>query len=103
MNLLTSTHDRTIIFAGFATTATSLTWLLLEVARHPHVQIKLRQEIHEMERKVQSRGDSEFTAADFESMPYLNAVLKVSLSSNPGFISSDLIIQIGGASCRERV
>ena len=34
--LLTSTHHRTIIFAGFVTTATSLTWLLILIYIYYH-------------------------------------------------------------------
>ena len=52
--------------------------MMLEIARHPHVQIKLRNEIREKEREIRARGDTEFTANDFENMPYLGAVMKVS-------------------------
>jgi len=69
--------DRTLILAGYETTATSLTWLLLELARHKRVQTRLRNEIHEKEHEIRARGDVGFTANDFDSMPYLTAVIKV--------------------------
>lgn len=56
----------------------SLCFMMLEIARHPHVQKKLRSEIRQKERDIQARGDAEFTANDLDSMPYLNAVIKVS-------------------------
>jgi len=83
-------HDRTVLIAGYETTATTLSWTLLEIARHPEMQTRLRDEIYEMEQKIQSRGDTEFTATDFENMPYLTAILKVGLSSNTGVTSSHL-------------
>ncbi|PPQ93824.1 hypothetical protein CVT25_013533 [Psilocybe cyanescens] len=74
---------RTMLLAGFETTATSLTWTLLELALHPDVQDKLRREIHQKERDVKARGDTQFSASDFEDMPYLTAVLKESLRIHP--------------------
>lgn len=66
------------MLAGHETTANSLSWTLLELVRNPDMQIKLRQEIRNMERDVQARGDSAFGPRDFDSMPYLTAVVKVS-------------------------
>ena len=59
--------------------ATSLSWTLLEIARHPEVQGKLRKEIYDRRRQIVLEGRSEtvFTAEDLDSLPYLNAVLKV--------------------------
>lgn len=68
---------RTILLAGHETSATSLCWVFLELARHPQVQSRLRAEIRSTEQEINARGDSDFTAADLESMPYLSAVLKV--------------------------
>lgn len=65
--------------AGHETTANSLCWGLLDLAQNPHVQTRLRKEIWNMEKSIQERGGSEFTAADFEAMPYLVAVTKVPL------------------------
>jgi cytochrome P450 len=52
--------------------------VLLELARHPEVQARLRKEIRETEAAIHARAGSDFTASDFDGMPYLNAVLKVS-------------------------
>ncbi|RDB24999.1 hypothetical protein Hypma_008013 [Hypsizygus marmoreus] len=71
---------RTILLAGHETSATTLCWVLLELARHPEVQAKLRAEIRAME---QSRSGSEFTAHDLDSMSYLSAVLKESMRFHP--------------------
>lgn len=71
-------HCSTLLLAGFETTATSLSWSLLEIARHTNVQDKLRREIRAKEREIKARGDIEFTSNDFDTMPYLTAVLKVS-------------------------
>jgi cytochrome P450 len=63
--------------AGHETTSNSVSWALLELARYPEVQKRLRKEIRETARAVNERGDSGFTASDLDSMTYLNAVLKV--------------------------
>ena len=49
---------------------------LWELAKHRDYQEKLRAEINETLAKVKERGDSEFTADDFESMPHLVAFTK---------------------------
>ena len=54
-----------------------MTFALWELAKHRDVQDKLRAEIKEAWEKVKARGDSEFVADDFDSMPYLVAVGKV--------------------------
>lgn len=63
--------------AGHETSATTLCWVLLELARHPEVQQRLRDEIRETERAVRARGGSDFTANDLDNMQYLQAVIKV--------------------------
>jgi len=68
---------RTLLLAGHETSATSMTWLFLELARHPEVQSKLRAEIRATEQNIHNRGGSGFTANDLDSMPYLAAVIKV--------------------------
>ena len=77
-------YARTILLAGHETSATSLCWVLLEVARHKEVQDKLRAEIRATEAAIFSRGDKDFTAADFDSMAYMTAVLKVMVLSRLG-------------------
>jgi len=74
---------RTILLAGHETSATSLCWVLLELARHPEVQQRLRDEIRETERVIRARGGSDFTANDLDNMVYLHAVIKESMRFHP--------------------
>lgn len=71
------------MLAGHETSASTLSWTLLELARAPYVQTKLRAEIRAAERAVAARGGTEFTPADLESMAYLAAVLKEGLRIHP--------------------
>jgi hypothetical protein len=50
----------------------------LEIAKHPDVQKRVREEIRAMEQVIHERGDVDFTATDLDGMPYLSAVIKVS-------------------------
>lgn len=77
---------RTIMFAGHETTAKSLTFALWELAKNPDIQDKLRAEVNEGWKKVISRGDEEFVAKDFETMPYLLAIGKETLRVHPPVI-----------------
>jgi len=54
-----------------------MTFGLWELANHRHFQEKLRAEINETLAKVKARGDTDFTADDFERMPCLVAFVKV--------------------------
>lgn len=74
---------RTILLAGHETSATTLCWVLLELARHPEVQQRLRDEIRETERAIRARGGSDFTANDLDNMQYLQAVIKESMRYHP--------------------
>ena len=47
------------------------------MAKHRDSQEKLRAEINETLSAVKERGDTDFAAKDFETMPYLVAVTKV--------------------------
>ncbi|KAG2037512.1 cytochrome P450 [Suillus americanus] len=67
---------RTILFAGHETTSNTVGWGLLELARQPKIQSRLRAEIWETEAAVHARGDVNFTIADFDAMPYTTAVMK---------------------------
>ncbi|THH29033.1 hypothetical protein EUX98_g5156 [Antrodiella citrinella] len=71
---------RTILLAGHETTSLSLSWGLLELAKRPDIQNKLRKEIHDMEAAVKGRG---FIAADMDRMPYTQACVKEILRLNP--------------------
>ncbi|KAJ7817165.1 cytochrome P450 [Mycena olivaceomarginata] len=67
---------QTIMVAGHETTANTMSWTLFELTKHPDVQEKLRAEIQATESVIYARGDTEFTASDFESMAYTTAVMK---------------------------
>ena len=51
-----------------------MTHILWELAKNPEYQIKLRAELDDF---VSTKGNTDFTAIELESMPYLNAVIKV--------------------------
>jgi cytochrome P450 len=67
---------QTIMTAGHETTANTMSWTLFELTKNPDVQAKLRAEIQATERAIHARGNTDFTAADFESMAYTTAVMK---------------------------
>ena len=69
-----------ILVAGHETTSTTISWMLLELARNPKVQSRLRDEIRKTEAIVYARGDSQLKVQDLDAMPYLNAVIKVLVS-----------------------
>ncbi|TFK74528.1 cytochrome P450 [Pluteus cervinus] len=71
---------RTILLAGHETSATTLCWVLLELARHKDVQDKLREEIRST--RATLRG-SDFSASDLDGMQYLHAVMKESMRFHP--------------------
>ncbi|KAG6920069.1 hypothetical protein DXG01_010137 [Tephrocybe rancida] len=73
---------RTILLAGHETSATSLCWVLLELARNPEFQQRLRAEIRATEIAT-GRRYSSFTASDLDGMQYLAAVLKESMRFHP--------------------
>ena len=97
---MTSNIFRTIILGGHETTANTLSWILLEIARNSSMQIKLRDEIRSVEQIIQSRVDREFTAADLESMVYLNAFVKV--TTPPEFNVTITYRILGGTSIISR-
>ncbi|PBK95281.1 cytochrome P450 [Armillaria gallica] len=72
-----------IMFAGHETTASTLSWTFLELAKDREVQNRLRAEIRKKERVVFNRGDTEFSVQDLDSMPYLTAVVKEVLRFHP--------------------
>ncbi|KAF9528519.1 cytochrome P450 [Crepidotus variabilis] len=74
---------RTLLLAGHETSAVSLCWVMLELAKNPEIQNKLRDEIRSIERSIQTRGGSHFTANDLDNMPYLAAVIKESMRFHP--------------------
>ncbi len=63
-----SASVRTFIFAGHDTTAAAVGWLLYELSAHPSDQVNIREEI---------LRTSALSLGDYNSMPLLNAAIKV--------------------------
>ena len=68
----------TLTLAGHETTATTFSFLLYEVARHPEYQARMRQEVLEARARIFERGDVEFTMEDLEGMTVCMNAIKVS-------------------------
>ncbi|KAJ7683519.1 cytochrome P450 [Mycena rosella] len=68
-------NQNTLLFAGFENTAVSLSWLLVELARNPTIQEKLRNELQ------QTKG--EIAHGQIKKLPYLHAVVYESLRLHP--------------------
>jgi len=52
-------------------------YALWELAKHPEVQHRLREEVTEMYEATRARGNEDFTPGDIDNMPFTNAVVKV--------------------------
>ena len=68
-----------LTIAGHETTANTLTWLLWELSKEPKYQVQLREEIRQKREEIlQKSGPGvDFRMEDLESMPFLQALLKV--------------------------
>ncbi|KAK0455291.1 cytochrome P450 [Desarmillaria tabescens] len=69
----------TFISAGHDTTANTMAWLLYELSRHPEDQAKVRKEIS----IAKAKAPGALTSSDYDSMPWLNAVIKEVLRCHP--------------------
>lgn len=67
----------TILLAGHDTSASTLTWWFLELARHPDWQTRVREEVCAARRKLIDAGVDEFSLSDLEGMTVMQATLKV--------------------------
>ncbi|KAJ7218140.1 cytochrome P450 [Mycena pura] len=74
---------QTFTQAGHETTANTMSFALFELSRRPDIQTKLRAEVWKMDQEMRERGDIEFTATDFDNMPYTIAVMKEILRFHP--------------------
>lgn len=83
-------HSSTLLVAGHDTTASSLTWLLYELSKHPEDQQRIRDDIKAARTSAAARGDDDLLPSDFNNMDFTNAVIKVCppLVSNILFSSS---------------
>ncbi|KAF8500679.1 cytochrome P450 [Gautieria morchelliformis] len=73
----------TLFLAGHDTTASTLTWALYELSRHPEFQAKVRQEIKATREQAVQRGDHDLSIADLDSMTCLLALMKETLRYHP--------------------
>lgn len=55
-------------------TISQMAYVLWELAKNPESQTKLRAEL---DANVSAKGNADFAVSELESMPYLNAVIKV--------------------------
>ncbi|KAI6037500.1 cytochrome P450 [Pisolithus marmoratus] len=67
---------RVLFLASYETTAITMTWALLELARHPHVQTKLREELFSFS------GEPSYDQLT-TGFPYLDAVVQEILRVHP--------------------
>ncbi|RPD64885.1 cytochrome P450 [Lentinus tigrinus ALCF2SS1-7] len=74
---------QTLTLAGHETTASSVSWMLLELARHPEYQARLRAEIRARREVMRARGDIRFTVEDLDSLTLLNNAIKETLRYHP--------------------
>src|ERR1700761_6459980 len=59
------------------TTASTITWVLWEMAKQPKIQTALRTEIRDFLRAAHERGEDTIPVAEYDKMPYTQAILKV--------------------------
>ncbi|KAH8995128.1 cytochrome P450 [Lactarius hatsudake] len=71
-----------LLLAGQETTASTLTWFLWEIARHPESQERIREEVAAMYKRTGASGAG-LSAADLDSMAYTQAALKESMRLHP--------------------
>jgi cytochrome P450 len=85
-----------LLVAGHDTTASSLTWLLYELSKHPEDQQRIRDEIKAARANVEARGDNDLLPSDFNNMDFTNAVIKVCpLLVSDVLFSSSFVFQEG--------
>ncbi|KAG2744032.1 cytochrome P450 [Suillus brevipes Sb2] len=73
----------TLLVAGHETTASSITWLLYELSKHPEDQQRIRDEIKTARANAEARGDDDLLPSDFNNMNFTNAVIKEGLRLHP--------------------
>ncbi|XP_012613811.2 cytochrome P450 4F2-like [Microcebus murinus] len=70
----------TFMFAGHDTTASGLSWVLYNLARHPEHQERCRQEVREL---LRGREPAEIEWDDLAQLPFLTMCIKESLRLHP--------------------
>ncbi|KAL6058198.1 hypothetical protein STEG23_004297 [Scotinomys teguina] len=70
----------TFMFGGHDTTASGLSWILYNLARHPEYQERCRQEVQEL---LRDREPEEIEWDDLAQLPFLTMCIKESLRLHP--------------------
>ncbi|XP_037674192.1 cytochrome P450 4F2-like isoform X2 [Choloepus didactylus] len=70
----------TFMFGGHDTTASSLSWILYNLAKHPEYQDRCRQEVQEL---LRDRQSEEIEWDDLANLPFLTMCIKESLRLHP--------------------
>ncbi|XP_052020687.1 cytochrome P450 4F4 isoform X10 [Apodemus sylvaticus] len=70
----------TFMFEGHDTTASGLSWILYNLARHPEYQERCRQEVREL---LRNRESTEIEWDDLAQLPFLTMCIKESLRLHP--------------------
>ncbi|XP_028709850.1 leukotriene-B4 omega-hydroxylase 3 [Peromyscus leucopus] len=70
----------TFMFEGHDTTASGLSWVLYNLARHPEYQERCRQEVREL---LRDREPEEIEWDDLNQMPFLTMCIKESMRLHP--------------------
>ncbi|KAL1783542.1 cytochrome P450 4F6 isoform X1 [Sigmodon hispidus] len=70
----------TFMFGGHDTTASGLSWILYNLARHPEYQERCRQEVREL---LRDRKPEEIEWDDLAQLPFLTMCIKESLRLHP--------------------
>ncbi|XP_038934453.1 cytochrome P450 4F5 isoform X3 [Rattus norvegicus] len=70
----------TFMFGGHDTTASALSWILYNLARHPEYQERCRQEVWEL---LRDREPEEIEWDDLAQLPFLTMCIKESLRLHP--------------------
>ncbi|KAJ3867329.1 cytochrome P450 [Lentinula novae-zelandiae] len=71
----------TIILAGNETTSSTMSWMLYELSKHADSQTRVYKEITIL--RAQTGCHVSLTSAQYDSMPYFNAVIKETLRLHP--------------------
>ncbi|RPD64887.1 cytochrome P450 [Lentinus tigrinus ALCF2SS1-6] len=74
---------QTLTFAGHETTASTLSWMLYELSKHPDYQARMRAEIKAARQAMHARGDGRFSIEDLDSMTTVMNAIKETLRFHP--------------------
>ncbi|KAI0756691.1 cytochrome P450 [Daedaleopsis nitida] len=74
---------QSLTFAGHETTASTLSWMFWELAKHPKYQARMRAEIRATRAAVVARGDDRFSIDDLDSMTTVLNAIKETLRFHP--------------------